>query len=57
MPRGGYIPTNNVGTYDGHPRFPDARPEELRRRLASLLLGRELETKVYGPEPGPSTIR
>jgi len=38
-------------------RFPGARPEELRRRLATLLLGRELATKVYGPEPEPPTIR
>jgi len=37
-------------------RFPDAPPEELRRRLATLLLGRELATKVYGPEPEPPTI-
>ena len=37
-------------------RFPDARPEELRR-LATLLLGQELATKVYGPEPQPPTIR
>jgi len=38
-------------------RFLDARPEELRRRLATLLLGRELATKVYGPEPEPPMIR
>jgi len=37
-------------------RFPDARREELRRRLATLLLGSELATKVYGPEPHPPTI-
>jgi len=38
-------------------RFPQAGPEELRRRLATLLLGSELATKVYGPEPQPPTIR
>jgi hypothetical protein len=32
-------------------RYPDANPEELRRRLAVLLLGDELARKVYG-EPG-----
>ncbi len=32
-------------------RFPQAGPEELRRRLASLLLGFELAARVYGPEP------
>lgn len=30
-------------------RHPDATPEELRRRLADLLLGRELARQVYGP--------
>ncbi len=30
-------------------RHPDASPEELRRRLADLLLGPELAKKVYGP--------
>jgi hypothetical protein len=29
-------------------RFPKASPEELRRRLADLLLGEELARKVYG---------
>jgi hypothetical protein len=38
-------------------RFPQASPEELRRRLATLLLGSELATTVYGPEPQPPTIR
>lgn len=37
-------------------RFPEAGPEELRRRLATLCLGRELAAKVYGPEPDPPTI-
>ena len=37
-------------------RFPMAGPEELRRRLATLLLGSELATTVYEPEPGPPTI-
>ncbi len=30
-------------------RHPGASPEELRRRLADLLLGPELVEKVYGP--------
>jgi len=30
-------------------RHPDATPEELRRRLADLVLGPELAAKVYGP--------
>lgn len=38
-------------------RFPEAGPAELRRRLATLLLGPELAAKVYGPEPQPPTIR
>jgi hypothetical protein len=38
-------------------RFPKAGPEELRRRLATLLLGSELAATVYGPEPQPPTIR
>ena len=29
-------------------RFPDANTEELKRRLASILLGEELATIVYG---------
>ena len=37
-------------------RFPKADPQELRRRLATLLLGSELATAVYGPEPQPPTI-
>jgi len=37
-------------------RFPDASPEELRRRLATLTLGPELASKVYGPEPSPPTF-
>ena len=37
-------------------RFPSATPEELRRRLATLLLGPELAAQVYGPEPDPPTI-
>jgi hypothetical protein len=32
-------------------RHPDASPEELRRRLADLVLGPELAAKVYGPPP------
>jgi len=38
-------------------RFPSATREELRRRLATLLLGPELATQVYGPEPNPPTIQ
>ena len=38
-------------------RFPSATPQELHRRLATILLGRELATQVYGPEPDPPTIR
>ena len=37
-------------------RFPSATPEELRRRLATLLLGDGLATRVYGPEPFPPTL-
>lgn len=32
-------------------RYPDARPEELRRRLADLLLGPELAALAFGPGP------
>lgn len=38
-------------------RFPKASPAELRRRLATLLLGSALAAKVYGPEPDPPTLR
>jgi hypothetical protein len=38
-------------------RFPNAGTEEMRRRLATLLLGPELARAVYGPEPQPPTIR
>jgi hypothetical protein len=30
-------------------RFPSAAPDELRRRLATIVLGEELATRVYGP--------
>ena len=30
-------------------RYPDAPPQELRRRLADLLLGPALAAQVYGP--------
>ncbi len=30
-------------------RFPDATPEELKRRLAVIILGEALATRVYGP--------
>ncbi len=33
-------------------RYPEAGPEELRRRLADILLGPELAAKAYGPLPG-----
>jgi len=32
-------------------RYPQAPPEELRRRLADLLLGAELAERVYEPLP------
>ena len=32
-------------------RFPDATQEELRRRLANILLGEELAARVFGPVP------
>lgn len=32
-------------------RFPDASPDELRRRLAAILLGEDLASRVYGPIP------
>jgi hypothetical protein len=32
-------------------RYPQATPEELRRRLADVLLGPALAEKVYGPLP------
>ncbi len=38
-------------------RFPAASSEELRRRLASIVLGPDLASRVYGPEPHPPTIR
>ena len=38
-------------------RHPSATPEELRRRLATILLGTELACQAYGPEPEPLTLR
>ena len=35
-----------------HQRHPQATLEELRRRLADLLLGPELAARVYGPLVG-----
>lgn len=32
-------------------RYPEAREEEIRRRLADLLLGPELAARAYGPLP------
>jgi hypothetical protein len=34
-------------------RHPNATPEELRRRLADMILGSELALKVYGPLAKP----
>ncbi len=34
-------------------RYPDATPQELRRRLADLLLGPALAARVYGPLAAP----
>jgi len=36
-------------------RHPGASSEELRRRLADLVLGPELAAKVYGPLPEEET--
>jgi len=33
-------------------RFPEASSEELRRRLAAIMLGEELAARVYGPVTG-----
>ena len=32
-------------------RHPDATPDELRRRMADILLGSELAARAYGPLP------
>ncbi len=32
-------------------RYPNAGPEELRRRLADLILGADLAARAYGPLP------
>lgn len=32
-------------------RFPNASSEELQHHLASIVLGEELATRVYGPYP------
>lgn len=32
-----------------HRRHPNASPEEIKRRYASIILGEELATQVYGP--------
>lgn len=34
-------------------RYPDAPPQELKRRLADLLLGPELAARAYGAPPEP----
>ena len=36
-------------------RFPQATPQELRRRLADLILGSELAARVYGSHQGESS--
>ncbi|MBM4457585.1 MAG: hypothetical protein FJ011_07465 [Chloroflexi bacterium] len=36
-------------------RYPQATPDELRRRLADLLLGPELAARAYGSLEGKST--
>lgn len=33
-------------------RYPQATPQELRRRLADLVLGPALAARVYGPQAG-----
>jgi hypothetical protein len=33
-------------------RFPDASPEELKWRLATIVLGEEIAFQVYGSMPG-----
>jgi len=35
--------------------FPQAGPDELRRRFATIWLGPELAAAAYGPEPDPPT--
>jgi hypothetical protein len=35
-------------------RHPDATPDELRRRMADILLGPELAARAYGPLPAGS---
>jgi hypothetical protein len=38
-------------------RYPEATPQELRRRLADLLLGPDLAAQVYGPlTPGVADL-
>ena len=37
-------------------RYPDASPEELQRRHATLCLGADLAEMVYGPEFAPPTV-
>jgi len=38
-------------------RFPSATPQELRRRLATILLGPVLASQAYGSESDPPTSR
>ncbi len=37
-------------------RYPQASPQELRRRLADLVLGPELAARVYGSLPGQDRL-
>ncbi len=37
-------------------RYPQATPEELRRRLADLLLGPELAARAYGALSAPEML-
>jgi hypothetical protein len=38
-------------------RYPNASPEELRRRLADIALGPELAEKAYGPQSAEPTVQ
>jgi hypothetical protein len=44
-----YATVKQLATQGLRQRHPDASEDELRRRLADLLLGEELATRVYGP--------
>ncbi len=36
--------------------YPHEGPDKIRRRFATIWLGKSLATKVYGPEPEPPSI-